>query len=250
MKVQYPGVADAIASDLKNTEILGMFMRQSFSSLDPSEMVAEIKERLTEELDYTRERDNQQRFVDFYRGHPFISVPEVVHPLCTKRVLTTELALGATFEEACEADEATRRRYCETLWRFVFKGNLVGGMFNADPHPGNYIFRPDGAVTFIDFGCVQPIEGDRLGFARDLHRAARVGGRHLALPLAEYPALDSFAKTNDAFIRVGSELGAAAVSDALSRAGVAPTAPPPVEPLGPERLAREAQGLATLVSCW
>ena len=56
----------------------------------------------------------------------------------------------------------------------------------------------------------------------DLHRAARVGGRHLALPLAEYPALDSFAKTNDAFIRVGSELGAAAVSDALSRAGVSP----------------------------
>jgi alkylresorcinol/alkylpyrone synthase len=56
----------------------------------------------------------------------------------------------------------------------------------------------------------------------DLHRAARVGGRHLALPLAEYPAIDSFAKANDAFVRVGTELGAAAVSDALGRAGLAP----------------------------
>ncbi len=55
VKVQYPGVADAIESDLRNTDLLGLFLRQSFSSLDPSEMVAEIKERLTEELDYPRE---------------------------------------------------------------------------------------------------------------------------------------------------------------------------------------------------
>jgi predicted unusual protein kinase regulating ubiquinone biosynthesis (AarF/ABC1/UbiB family) len=58
------------------------------------------------------------------------------------------------------------------LWRFVFKGNLVGGMFNADPHPGNYLFQQDGSVTFLDFGCVQPIAPDRIGFARALHRSA------------------------------------------------------------------------------
>jgi hypothetical protein len=45
-------------------------------------------------------------------------------------------------------------------------------MFNADPHPGNYLFKPDGSVTFLDFGCIQPIEGDRLEAARELHRAA------------------------------------------------------------------------------
>jgi alkylresorcinol/alkylpyrone synthase len=56
----------------------------------------------------------------------------------------------------------------------------------------------------------------------DLHRASRVGVRHLALPLAEYPALDTFRKTNDAFIRVGADVGEAAVRDALSRAGLAP----------------------------
>jgi predicted unusual protein kinase regulating ubiquinone biosynthesis (AarF/ABC1/UbiB family) len=54
----------------------------------------------------------------------------------------------------------------------VFKGNLVLGMFNADPHPGNYLFRPDGAVTFLDFGCVQPIARENLGPARAMHRAA------------------------------------------------------------------------------
>jgi predicted unusual protein kinase regulating ubiquinone biosynthesis (AarF/ABC1/UbiB family) len=54
----------------------------------------------------------------------------------------------------------------------VFKGNLVGGMFNADPHPGNYLFQPDGSVTFLDFGCIQPITGERLQAALVLHRAA------------------------------------------------------------------------------
>ena len=62
--------------------------------------------------------------------------------------------------------------WAETLWRFVFKGNLVGGMFNADPHPGNYLFQPDGSVIFLDFGCIQPIQGARLQAARELHLAA------------------------------------------------------------------------------
>jgi alkylresorcinol/alkylpyrone synthase len=59
----------------------------------------------------------------------------------------------------------------------------------------------------------------RLG---DLHRAVRVGGRHLALPLDAYPALDTFAKANDAFVRVGTDVGEAAVRDALGRAGLSP----------------------------
>ncbi len=109
VKVQYPGVAEAIAADLQNTDLIGMFLRQTFSSLDPTELVAEIKQRLSEELDYRQERDNQQRFVDFYRGHPFFSVPEVIHPLCTARVLTTDLATGATWREALTWDQRRTR---------------------------------------------------------------------------------------------------------------------------------------------
>ena len=91
---------------MQNTDLIGMFLRQTFRSLDPADLVAEIKQRLGEELDYHRERDNQQRFVDFYRGHPYFSVPEVVHHLCTRRVLTTDLAVGATWRE--RVDVGTR----------------------------------------------------------------------------------------------------------------------------------------------
>jgi predicted unusual protein kinase regulating ubiquinone biosynthesis (AarF/ABC1/UbiB family) len=54
----------------------------------------------------------------------------------------------------------------------VFKGNLVGGIFNADPHPGNYLFADDGVVSFLDFGCCEPITGERQQHARGLHLAA------------------------------------------------------------------------------
>ncbi len=85
VKVQYPGVADAIEADLANTELLGSLLRQGFSGLDPSDMVAEIKERITEELDYRREAANQTHFATFYRGHPFFSVPAVLPALSTGR---------------------------------------------------------------------------------------------------------------------------------------------------------------------
>ena len=90
-----------------------------------------------------------------------IRVPAVIAQHSSKRVLTSEFAEGLTLEEAREQPESVRRSYAETLWRFVFRGNFVGQAFNADPHPGNYVFQRNGHVTFLDFGCVQPLE-DRL----------------------------------------------------------------------------------------
>ncbi len=172
VKVQYPGVADAIESDLRNTDLLGMFLSQTFSSLDPAEMVAEIKERLTEELDYQRERDNQQRFVDFYRGHPRVNVPEVIDPLCTSRVLTTELAIGAPWSEALTWDQHERDLIGETLFRFVFRSLYRMRAFNGDPHPGNYLFHGDGRMTFLDFGLVRYFSQSEIDLFGGLVKAA------------------------------------------------------------------------------
>lgn len=155
VKVQYPGVGEAIAADLRNTDLLGGLLAHNFSGLDPSEMVAEIKERLTEELDYSLERANQQRFADFYRDHPFIHVPAPVPSLCSARVLTTELATGAPWSEALTWPQEDRDRIGETLFRFVFRSLYLLRAFNGDPHPGNYLFQRDGTVTFLDFGLVR-----------------------------------------------------------------------------------------------
>lgn len=173
VKVQHPGIQKAVESDLANAGMLEtMVGHLGARKLNSREVLEELKCRFREELDYELEARRQEEFREIHRGDPHISIPAVVKDRSTKRVLTTELATGCSLDEACEAPPEERARYCETLWRFVFKGNLVGGMFNADPHPGNYLFQPDGKIAFLDFGCVQPIEGERHEDAQDLHRAA------------------------------------------------------------------------------
>ncbi len=173
VKVQHPGIEVAIESDLSNAGLLESFVGAlGPRALNSGAVLEVVKARFREELYYLLQAERQRAFGKLHAGDPKIHIPRVVPERSARRVLTMELASGKTLEEAALAPEPTRRSYAEALWRFVFKGNLVGGMFNADPHPGNYLFQADGSVTFLDFGCVQPIRGERLTWARDLHRAA------------------------------------------------------------------------------
>ncbi|MBC8072662.1 MAG: hypothetical protein IAG13_30360, partial [Deltaproteobacteria bacterium] len=132
-----------------------------------------VKQRFREELDYELEATRQRAFTEIHAGDPWVRIPAVIGERCSRRVLTTELVHGVTLDEiAATADTEQRRAVAETLWRFVFRGNLVAGMFNADPHPGNYMFAPDGVVYFLDFGCVQEIGEHELTWARRTHIAA------------------------------------------------------------------------------
>ena len=162
VKVQYPGVAEAITTDLENADSIFQALTFLFPGLDPEPVVAELRERLVEELDYLREAADQQVFADRHRGHPTIRVPEVLHDLTTSRVLTTELAEGVRFDEMLRWPEHERNLAAETIYRFAF-GSLYGlGMFNGDPHPGNYLFEEGGRVTFLDYGLVKHFTDDEL----------------------------------------------------------------------------------------
>ena len=162
VKVQYPGVDAAIRADLDNSDLLFGAMGMLFSGLDPAPLVAELRDRLLEELDYRNEAENQQRFVDYFGGHPTISVPEVLHELSTGRVLCTELAYGAKWTDVLEWSQEERNLTAETLYRFAFGGIYRLGVFNGDPHPGNYLFRPGGEVTFLDFGLCKVFTPDEI----------------------------------------------------------------------------------------
>lgn len=152
VKVQYPGVGEAVQADLDNSDLLFQIIGMLFPGLDPKPLVNELRERVAEELDYTLEAANQQEFADAYRGHPFIHVPDVVPERSARRVLTTELAEGAKWSELLEWSQEEKNLAAETLYRFAFGGIYQLHMFNGDPHPGNYLFRPGGRVTFLDFG--------------------------------------------------------------------------------------------------
>jgi predicted unusual protein kinase regulating ubiquinone biosynthesis (AarF/ABC1/UbiB family) len=162
VKVQYPGVGAAIEADLRNASLLGAILKQGFGGLDPDDMVAEIRERLIDELDYTLEATNQQAFADFYRGHPFIHVPDVLASHSTGRVLTSELVSGATWQEMIQWSQDERNLAGECLFRFVFRSLYGMHRFNGDPHPGNYLFHGGGRVTFLDFGLVKQFSDDEM----------------------------------------------------------------------------------------
>jgi len=173
VKVQHPGISKAVESDLANA---GMFqsMVSTFGpkNINPKEVFDEIKTRFREELDYRLEAERQTFFREFHAKDRWIRIPEIILDRSSTRVLTSLLATGKTLEEAALASEEERRHFSEVLWRFVFKGNLVGRLFNADPHPGNYLFADDGTITFLDFGCCQPIEGARHEHAIGMHVSA------------------------------------------------------------------------------
>jgi predicted unusual protein kinase regulating ubiquinone biosynthesis (AarF/ABC1/UbiB family) len=171
VKVQYPGVDDAIRSDLDNSDLLFGAIGMLFPGLDPKPIVAELRERLLEELDYVNEARNQSLFARHYEGHPFISVPGVHLGLSSKRVLTTDLAQGATFAEVETWSEGERNLAAETIYRFVFGGLYRIGVFNGDPHPGNYLFAPGGRVTFLDYGLCKVFTADEVTMFERLIRA-------------------------------------------------------------------------------
>ncbi|MDD9971921.1 MAG: AarF/ABC1/UbiB kinase family protein [Myxococcales bacterium] len=173
VKVQHPGIDAAVEADLHNGGTLKQLAKALASDdLNADALFDEVATRFREELDYRLEATRQTRFAKLYPDEPRIVVPRVIDTHSARRVLTSELAAGMSLEEAAAQPEATRRTYCEVLWHFAFKAILVDGLFNADPHPGNYLFHQDGRVTFLDFGCVQELGHDSLAHSRAAHLAA------------------------------------------------------------------------------
>jgi len=182
VKVQYPGVGQAVRADLQNLGLIMRVAKKIAPGMDSKAMTAEIRERLTDELDYEHEAQQQRSFARMWRDHPFIFVPNVITELCSEHVLVSEWVEAKGYEEVREMDAATRDRFGEIVFRFFFGSLYRNGHFSGDPHPGNYRLMPDGRVAFIDFGMTKrvsredllaEIEALRLGMDGDvegLHR--------------------------------------------------------------------------------
>jgi predicted unusual protein kinase regulating ubiquinone biosynthesis (AarF/ABC1/UbiB family) len=155
VKVQYPGIAKTITSDVRNVALLRRVTAAAFPGLDTQALIDELAERLGDEVDYRLEADNQEQFARHYDGHPFVHVPGVVRDLSTQRVLTSDLVTGYTFEEVQGWSQHERNLAAETIHRFVQRSLYRLHAFNGDPHPGNYLFHGRGRVSFLDFGLTK-----------------------------------------------------------------------------------------------
>jgi predicted unusual protein kinase regulating ubiquinone biosynthesis (AarF/ABC1/UbiB family) len=162
VKIQYPGIADALESDVANMGILVRLARVLAPGLDAKSVASELRERVLEELDYEFEAQNQRAFARAYDGHPFIFVPKVHSRLSRRRVLVTDYVEGRGFDEIKDLEQDERDIFGEIVFRFCFGSIYHLQHFNADTHPGNYLLMEDGRVAFLDFGMTKRLTNQQI----------------------------------------------------------------------------------------
>ncbi len=166
VKIQYPGVGEAIRADLDNTAMLTQIFGIVFRGLDTGPFIEELRSRVGEELDYRLEAKRQKQFAEIYRDHPAIKVPDVHDDLSTDKVLVTDLSSGKRFDAAQNWTQEERDLVGEVIYRFVFRSFNRHQVFNGDPHPGNYLVERGGPigvkVTFLDYGLVKEFTSEEM----------------------------------------------------------------------------------------
>ena len=175
VKVQYPGIAETVESDMRNLRLLTPLLRQLMPGLEIKQVLAELSERIVEECDYELEASNHRRVARFWRGHPFVCVPEVDTELSRRRVLVTEWVDGVGAGAVAEQPDAVRDRYVEILYRFYYGTVRELGLSLGDPHPGNYLLLADRRVAFFDFGMVRRLPPGYLADEGEIAAAIREG---------------------------------------------------------------------------
>ncbi|MFI7321099.1 ABC1 kinase family protein [Streptomyces venezuelae] len=157
VKVQYPGAGEALLSDLNQLSRFARLLGPLIPGMDIKPLIAELRDRVSEELDYGLEAQAQQAHADEFADDPDVVVPQVVHQ--SDQVLVTEWMDGTPLSEViAEGTEEQRDRAGQLLARFLFSGPARTGLLHADPHPGNFRLLFDEKAGYrlgvLDFGTV------------------------------------------------------------------------------------------------
>ncbi|MCR9268684.1 MAG: AarF/ABC1/UbiB kinase family protein [Hyphomonadaceae bacterium] len=171
-KLQYPDMSSAVESDVGQLKlVLGMFKRMD-GSIDPTEMVEEITDRLREELDYAREAKHMALYAHILADKEFVTVPEPIAELCTDRLLTMSWVEGERLNAYEDAPQEVRNQIAENLfwtWWHPFNSRAV---IHGDPHLGNYQVTQDGqGLNLLDFGCIRVFPPQFVAGVVELYRA-------------------------------------------------------------------------------
>lgn len=155
-KLQYPEMASAVESDVSQLRaLLGLFKTMD-GSIDSTEAIEEVTERLREELDYARELKHMRLFADMLSGEPRIKTPEPLEDLSTKRLLTMTWLEGRGLMHWLDAPQDTRNRIAELLFKAWWGPMTHYGVIHGDPHLGNYALTENAErLHLLDFGCVR-----------------------------------------------------------------------------------------------
>lgn len=170
-KLQYPDMASAVESDVGQLKMmLGMFKRLD-GSVDPSEVVEEITDRLREELDYAREAKHMALYQHLLRDADYVQVPDLVPELCTDRLLTMSWVTGDRLNDYEGASQEVRNTIARNLFWTWWRPFTGAAVIHGDPHLGNYQVKQDGqGLNLLDFGCIRIFPPNFVAGVVDLYR--------------------------------------------------------------------------------
>ncbi|MFG2649187.1 ABC1 kinase family protein [Streptomyces sp. NPDC048436] len=162
VKVQYPGAGEALLSDLNQLSRFAKLLGPLIPGMDIKPLIAELRDRVSEELDYSLEAQAQQAHAEEFADDPDVLVPGVVHQC--EQVLVTEWIDGVPLSDViADGTQEQRDRAGQLLARFLFSGPARTGLLHADPHPGNFRLLPDEKdgwrLGVLDFGTVDRLPG-------------------------------------------------------------------------------------------
>lgn len=165
VKVQYPGAGEALLSDLNQLSRFAKLLGPLIPGMDIKPLITELRDRVSEELDYGLEAQAQQAHAEEFVDDPDVVVPAVVHQC--DQILVTEWIDGIPLSEVISAGTPEQRnRAGQLLSRFLFSGPARTGLLHADPHPGNFRLVPGGPegeddwrLGVLDFGTVDRLPG-------------------------------------------------------------------------------------------
>ena len=162
VKVQHPGVAESIEGDLRNLGLVRPILSRLAPGVDARAMLAEVRDLISDELDYELEAQHQRRLERRFRGHPHILVARVHTDLSTRRVLVSDHVEGLGAHEIARLPEAERDRVGELAFRFYFGLAWRDGIVTGDPHADNCLLCEDGRVCLLDFALLRGVDPDHM----------------------------------------------------------------------------------------
>ena len=160
VKVRYPDIEKAITSDFRPAALGTRLASIFYPGARVDSMIAEARERILSECDYQREADAQETFARLYAGHPTLVVPIVHRDYSSSRVLTTAWCEGDNLDTwmASEPTQEQRDRIGVALFDFYIGTLYRHGLYNCDPHPGNYVFLAGMRIAMLDYGCTRSFD--------------------------------------------------------------------------------------------
>lgn len=177
VKVQYPGIEQVIAADMRTIKVIMRILRMLYSQVNLDVIYAEFSRIVMEELDYLREGKNAETFARNFSGNQRIRIPIVYWPYTTSKVLTLEYLEGTKISDinAIERNGIDRKEVARLLAEAYCQMFFLDGFFHGDPHPGNIFVTPGPELIFVDFGMVDRIsapqrEGLRRAFTAIVER--------------------------------------------------------------------------------